>query len=100
GLNSLPTWIAHSSEQAVEIAEKIGYPVALKLRSPDIVHKSEVQGVMLYLRNAKEVAEAADAIIERVSTNFPQARIEGLLVQSMANRASAQELRIAVELDP
>lgn len=100
GLNSLPTWIAHSSDEAIEIAEKIGYPVALKLRSPDIVHKSEVQGVMLYLRNAKEVGEAAKAIIDRVSTNFPHARIEGLLVQSMANRAGAQELRIAVELDP
>ncbi|MTB40183.1 bifunctional acetate--CoA ligase family protein/GNAT family N-acetyltransferase [Providencia vermicola] len=100
GLNSLPTWIAHSSEEAIEIAEKIGYPVALKLRSPDIVHKSEVQGVMLYLRNAKEVGDAAKAIMERVSTNFPNARIDGLLVQSMANRAGAQELRIAVELDP
>lgn len=55
---------------------------------------------MLYLRNAKEVGDAAKAIMERVSTNFPNARIEGLLVQSMANRAGAQELRIAVELDP
>lgn len=55
---------------------------------------------MLYLRNAKEVGDAAKAIMERVSTNFPNARIDGLLVQSMANRAGAQELRIAVELDP
>ncbi|CDG22111.1 conserved protein of unknown function [Xenorhabdus poinarii G6] len=99
GLHTLPTWIAHTHDDAVNIAEKIGYPVALKLRSPDIPHKSEVQGVMLYLRNADEVRTAAQAIIERAKQNFPQARIHGLLVQSMANRAGAQELRISIEQD-
>ncbi|MCP9268594.1 bifunctional acetate--CoA ligase family protein/GNAT family N-acetyltransferase [Xenorhabdus sp. XENO-1] len=99
GLNTLPTWIAYTSDDAVNIAEKIGYPVALKLRSPDISHKSEVQGVMLYLRNSDEVKTSAQAIIDRVKQNFPQARIHGLLVQSMANRAGAQELRVAIEQD-
>ncbi len=99
GLNTLPTWIAHTCDEAIVIAEQIGYPVALKLRSPDIAHKSEVQGVMLYLRNAKEVNEAAQAILERVANNFPNAKVEGLLVQSMANRAGAQELRIAIQQD-
>ncbi|HKM98801.1 MAG TPA: protein lysine acetyltransferase [Buttiauxella sp.] len=100
GLNTLPTWIAGDSAEAVHIAEQIGYPVALKLRSPDIPHKSEVQGVMLYLRTANEVQQAADAIIDRVKMAWPQARIHGLLVQSMANRAGAQELRVVVEHDP
>jgi len=100
GLNTLPTWIAGDSAEAVHIAEQIGYPVALKLRSPDIPHKSEVQGVMLYLRTASEVQQAADAIIDRVKMAWPQARIHGLLVQSMANRAGAQELRVVVEQDP
>ncbi|MCS3600818.1 acetyltransferase [Buttiauxella sp. BIGb0471] len=100
GLNTLPTWIAGDSAEAVHIAEQIGYPVALKLRSPDIPHKSEVQGVMLYLRTAAEVQQAAGAIIDRVKMAWPQARIHGLLVQSMANRAGAQELRIVVEHDP
>ncbi len=100
GLNTLPTWIASDSAEAVHIAEQIGYPVALKLRSPDIPHKSEVQGVMLYLRTANEVQQAADAIIDRVKMTWPQARIHGLLVQSMANRAGAQELRVVVEQDP
>ncbi len=54
---------------------------------------------MLYLRNADEVKAATQAIIERVKQNFPQARIHGLLVQSMANRAGTQELRIAIEQD-
>nr|WP_154324631.1 bifunctional acetate--CoA ligase family protein/GNAT family N-acetyltransferase [Pantoea sp. 201603H] len=100
GLCTLPTWIANDSVEAVHIAGQIGYPVALKLRSPDIPHKSEVQGVMLYLRTASEVQQAADAIIDRVKFAWPQARIHGLLVQSMANRAGAQELRIVVEQDP
>jgi len=100
GLNTLPTWIASDSVEAVHIAGQIGYPVALKLRSPDIPHKSEVQGVMLYLRTASEVQQAAEAIIDRVKLAWPQASIHGLLVQSMANRAGAQELRIVVEQDP
>lgn len=100
GLSTLPTWIANDSVEAVHIAGQIGYPVALKLRSPDIPHKSEVQGVMLYLRTPSEVQQAADAIIDRVKLAWPQARIHGLLVQSMANRAGAQELRIVVEQDP
>ncbi len=100
GLETLPTWIAGDSAEAVHIASQIGYPVALKLRSPDIPHKSEVQGVMLYLRTPQEVQQAADAIIDRVRLAWPQARIQGLVVQGMANRAGAQELRIVVEHDP
>jgi acetyltransferase len=99
GLSTLPTWIANDSVEAVHIAERLGYPVAIKLRSPDIPHKSEVQGVMLYLRTAIEVQRAADDILDRVKHTYPQARIHGLLVQSMAKRAGAQELRIAVEQD-
>jgi len=99
GLTTLPTWIASDSAEAVQIASQAGYPVALKLRSPDIPHKSEVQGVMLYLRSAGEVQQAAEAIIDRVKLAWPQARIDGLLVQSMANRAGAQELRIVMEQD-
>ncbi|MBM1101770.1 acetate--CoA ligase family protein, partial [Klebsiella pneumoniae] len=55
GMQTLPTWIAGDSAEAVHIAEQIGYPVALKLRSPDIPHKSDLPGVMLYLRTATEV---------------------------------------------
>ena len=71
-LSTLPTWIAEDSAEAVHIAEQIGYPVALKLRSPDIPHKSEVQGVMLYLRTATEVQRAAEAIIDRVKRTYPR----------------------------
>ncbi|ALV91312.1 MULTISPECIES: bifunctional acetate--CoA ligase family protein/GNAT family N-acetyltransferase [Pantoea] len=100
GLSTLPTWIASDSQEAASIADQIGYPVALKLRSPDIPHKSDVQGVMLYLRSTAEVEQAAEAIFDRVRHTHPHARIDGLLVQSMANRAGAQELRVVVEQDP
>ncbi|WP_075181586.1 bifunctional acetate--CoA ligase family protein/GNAT family N-acetyltransferase [Pantoea sp. 1.19] len=100
GLSTLPTWIAGDSAEAVHIAGQIGYPVALKLRSPDIPHNSEVQGVMLYLRDAVEVQQAAEAIVDRVKLAWPQARIHGLQVQSMAHRAGAQALRVVVETDP
>ncbi|MBU9811108.1 bifunctional acetate--CoA ligase family protein/GNAT family N-acetyltransferase [Rahnella sp. C60] len=100
GMNVLPTWIASDSAEAVNIASQVGYPVALKLRSPDIPHNSEVQGVMLYLRTASEVAQAANAIFDRARQAFPQAKILGLLVQTMANRPGSQELRVVVEQDP
>ena len=99
GMEVLPTWIASDSAEAVHIAGQVGYPVALKLRSPDIPHNSEVQGVMLYLRTASEVEQAANAIFDRARQVFPQARIHGLLVQTMANRPGSQELRIVVEQD-
>ena len=99
-LDLLPTWIASDPSEAVHIAEKIGYPVAVKLRSPDIAHKSDVQGVMLNLRNSQEVASAAQAILDRSQLSYPTANIHGLLVQGMAKLAGGQELRIKVTTDP
>ncbi|MFP1462515.1 acetate--CoA ligase family protein [Escherichia coli] len=99
-MNTLPTWIASDSTEAVQIAEQIGYPVALKLRSPDIPHKSEVQGVMLYLRTANEVQQAERDLRSRKNDLAAGLLVDGLLVQSMANRAGAQELRVVVEHDP
>ncbi|MEZ8084934.1 GNAT family N-acetyltransferase [Vibrio sp. 1S139] len=98
-LDVLPTWIASDPSEAVHIAETIGYPVAVKLRSPDIAHKSDVQGVMLNLRNSSEVANAAQAILDRSQLSFPTANIHGLLIQGMAKLAGGQELRIKVTTD-
>ncbi|PSW60599.1 protein acetyltransferase [Photobacterium kishitanii] len=100
GFTTLPTWIASDAAEAVHIAEQIGYPVAVKLRSADIRHKSEIHGVVLYLRDANEVANAADAILSRVALHYPSARIDGLLIQRMADRSGAQELRIGMYNDP
>ncbi|MGY3858497.1 bifunctional acetate--CoA ligase family protein/GNAT family N-acetyltransferase [Aeromonas intestinalis] len=100
GLATLPTWIVSDASEAALTAEQIGYPVAVKLRSPDIAHKSEVHGVMLNLRTSAEVAQAADAILDRVRQHDPGARIEGLLVQRMARRSGGLELRIRLQQDP
>jgi acetyltransferase len=98
-LDVLPTWMAQDSSEAVHIAETIGYPVAVKLRSPDIAHKSDVQGVMLNLRNSHEVESAAQAIFDRVQLSYPSALIHGLVVQKMAKLAGGEELRIKVKSD-
>jgi acetyltransferase len=95
----LDTWIAQEPSEAVQIAEQIGYPVAVKLRSPDIAHKSDVQGVVLNLRNASEVQNAAHSVLERVQLGYPGANIQGLLVQAMASRIGAYELRVKVVTD-
>ncbi|MBL4829438.1 MAG: bifunctional acetate--CoA ligase family protein/GNAT family N-acetyltransferase [Aliivibrio sp.] len=100
GFSALETWIALDTSEATHIAENIGYPVAVKLRSPDIPYKSDVQGVMLSLNSAQEVASGAQAILDRVNISYPAARIDGLVIQSMANRAGAQELRVKVNTDP
>ncbi|MCR9421630.1 bifunctional acetate--CoA ligase family protein/GNAT family N-acetyltransferase [Vibrio sp. RM-69-4] len=97
--NVLPTWIASDASEAVHIAEQIGYPVVVKLRSPDITHKSDVQGVMLNLRNRHEVASAAQAILDRTQISYPSANVHGLLVQAMAKLAGGEELRIKVITD-
>ncbi|NAX20398.1 bifunctional acetate--CoA ligase family protein/GNAT family N-acetyltransferase [Vibrio sp. V39_P1S14PM300] len=97
--NVLPTWLASDTSEAVHIAEQIGYPVAVKLRSPDIAHKSDVQGVMLNLRNSQEVASAAQAILDRTQLSYPSANIHGLLVQGMAKLAGGEEIRIKVKTD-
>lgn len=100
GLKTIDTHFADSTEAAVAIANRIGYPVAIKVQSPDIHHKSDVHGVMLNLANAEEVASATDKIIDRVKGLNEHARIEGVIVQKMALTAGAQEIRVAVINDP
>ncbi|MEZ8140448.1 protein acetyltransferase [Enterovibrio norvegicus FF-33] len=100
GINVMATWLAADAAEAAQITEQVGYPVAVKLRSPDIAHKSDVNGVMLDLNNATEVANAAQLMLNRMSLSYPTARIEGLQIQAMANRAGSQELRVCVRHDP
>ncbi|MBV7316358.1 bifunctional acetate--CoA ligase family protein/GNAT family N-acetyltransferase [Shewanella sp. NIFS-20-20] len=100
GLNTITTLPAASVEQACRLATDIGFPVALKVQSPQIMYKSDVQGVMLNLSSKAEVRQAAQAMQARVHAMDPNAEIEGLLVQKMALTAGAQELRLAVITDP
>ena len=100
GLKTIDTYVANTPVEAVNIANKIGYPVAIKVQSPDIHHKSDVHGVMLNLNSENEVSQAAAAIKSRVLNINPDAEIEGLIVQKMALTAGAQEIRVAVINDP
>ena len=73
-----------SRDQAVEQAKAIGFPVVLKVISPDVVHKSDMGGVKLGLKDEAETAAAYDDIVASINANQPGAAIEGVSVQGMA----------------
>jgi acetyl-CoA synthetase (ADP-forming) len=76
--------LARSEEEAVELAERVGYPAVLKVVSPDISHKSDVGGVILGIRSAEEVRSSYRRILENVKARTPGSRVYGVLVQRMA----------------
>ncbi len=94
------TLAARTSQEAVQRAEQLGYPVVLKVYSPDITHKTEVNGVMLNLATAADVSAAYDRIVQNVRERRPQARIEGVTVQPMAAIPGGVELIVGVKRDP
>lgn len=76
--------VASNQKEATKYASKIGYPVVLKIVSPDIIHKSDAGGVIVNLKNPVEVANAYNKISENVNKYKPEAKIVGILVQEMA----------------
>ncbi len=76
--------IARTAEEAVRFSEEIGYPTVLKIISPDVLHKFDVGGVILNLRNREDTRNAYNKILENVKKLKPNAKIEGILVQEMA----------------
>jgi acyl-CoA synthetase (NDP forming) len=84
GISVIDTKLATSREEASSISRKLGFPVALKIASPDIVHKSDAGGVKLGLKTAKQVGKAYDDIIEIIRQKHPQAMLHGVSVQRMA----------------
>ena len=86
GLKVPESGFAQNVRQALAIANKIGYPVALKVVSPHILHKTDVGGVVLNIRSDYELEEAYDSIMRNVAALMPQARIYGVEVQEMASR--------------
>lgn len=76
--------LAKSEVEAVKAAEEIGYPIVLKVVSPDIVHKSDVGGVILNLKNSRDVQSAYKQILKNVKVKKEEAKILGVLVQEMA----------------
>jgi acetyltransferase len=90
--------VATTAEQAANIAKQIGYPVVLKICSPDILHKTDVGGVKLGLNNAEEVMDAFDLMMYRVAKKLPGANILGVLVQEMVKRG--KEVILGMHRDP
>ncbi len=83
GITTTPMLLTTSKEEAVKAAEEIGYPVVLKIDSPDITHKTDAGGVILSLHSAAGVADAYDRILESAKKYNPKARIAGVTVSKM-----------------
>jgi acetyltransferase len=92
------TELAENAEQAVEIANRLGYPVVLKVASPDILHKTDVGGVRVGLEDPQAVRDAFDLITYRAERYVPEARLWGCLVQKMA--LPGLEVLIGMVRDP
>jgi len=90
-------WV-HSAAAAAQAAEALGYPVALKIVSPDIVHKFDVGGVKLHLRNAAAVSRAYDEVLAAAQKARPQAALAGALVQKMTDPGT--EMILGMTRDP
>ncbi|MEK7653163.1 MAG: acetate--CoA ligase alpha subunit [Patescibacteria group bacterium] len=89
--------LAEIKEEALVVAEKIGYPVALKVVSPDIVHKSEAGGVKLGVKNREELSQAIDEMKRGLSRSKPAPKIDGYLVGEMVK---GLEVIIGMKRDP
>jgi len=90
--------MAATGEEAVALARRIGYPVAVKVQSPQIPHKTEVDGIRLNLRTDEEVHEAYRQIMDNVSKHAPQATVAGILVQEMVS--DGVEVIVGATQDP
>ncbi len=84
GIASLPARLVQDPVAAADAAATIGYPVALKIQSPDIPHKSDAGGVVLGLADPEAVHDACAALLARIARSLPAVRLRGVLVQKMA----------------
>ena len=98
GLPTLPSGLAKSRQEAVTIAERIGFPVVMKVDSDDIVHKFDVKGVLLDVRSPEAAGEGYDSILANVEMAKPGARVKGIYVQKMITKG--EEVILGVKRDP
>jgi acetyltransferase len=98
GIPVPPTGLARAPQEAVELAAHMGYPVALKIASPDIAHKSDVGGVMLNLPDAESVSLGYTRLVENAHAARPDAEILGVYVQPMVS--GGQEVIVGAVQDP
>jgi acetyltransferase len=100
GMSLVETRAASTVDEAVAAARNIGFPVAVKILSPDVMHKSDVGGVALDLDSEQAVRAAAQRVRKRLAEMRPDARFEGFSVQAMARRPEGHELILGAATDP
>jgi acetate---CoA ligase (ADP-forming) subunit beta len=98
GIPVTETWLAKNQREAVSLAKGMGFPVVMKIVSPDIVHKSDAGGVKLRLANISQLERAYREIMSSVREKAPSARIAGVSIQKMA--PPGVELIIGMSKDP
>jgi acetyltransferase len=98
GIPAAPTVLVHTADDATAAANEMGFPVALKVESPSIQHKSEVGGVVLGLGTTSAVRDAYHDIQRKVTAQNPEAKISGTLVQKMADEGL--EMILGIKQDP
>ncbi|MBL8658289.1 MAG: bifunctional acetate--CoA ligase family protein/GNAT family N-acetyltransferase [Rhodospirillales bacterium] len=99
GLPSVPNRVAATAEDAVRVADEIGYPVAVKIISPDVIRKGDVGGVALDIETDAAVHAAAERMRRRLHQYRPEARLDGFTVEPMVRRGHAHELRLGMVTD-
>ena len=92
--------VAHSANEALVIAESIGFPIAMKVLSADISHKSDAGGVRLNINSASEVRGAYRQLIDQVQARLPDAKITGVTVEKMYRSPNGRELMVGIINDP
>src|SRR5690554_296962 len=100
GIDTTHPTPAYSEDEAVEIAQKKGYPVVLKIYSPDITHKSDVGGVALNIKDDEMVRATFRNMVKTAAEKRPDARIDGVTVQRMVDTKDAVELILGTKKDP
>ncbi|RLC70927.1 MAG: acetyl-CoA synthetase [Chloroflexi bacterium] len=98
GINTTEIRLARTKEEAISQAKELGFPVVLKIVSPDVLHKTDAGGVKLGLNSEEEVGKAYDEIISSVKKHEPNASIQGVSVQNMARQGI--EVIIGMNKDP
>ena len=98
GIPVVETRLATSKEEAINIAESIGFPVVLKIISPEVIHKSDMGGVKIGIADNSSVGEAYDSIMSSIKNAMPSASIHGISVQKMADPGT--EVIIGASTDP
>jgi len=98
GLDIIPGGFAEDGEEAVFTAESVGYPVALKIVSPQILHKSDIGGIALNIASAEALRQAVQEMAEKINKSVPQVEIKGYLVQKMAPKG--MEVIVGMKRDP